>query len=659
MGALLETGKSSNEGRGSTLKLQSAMEYLSTYGFALLILVVIAAILYVILTVPQAIPSTQCNFNGYINCRLLTVGSNAHSTRAILLFSNPQQYQLQNVSVTINITGVGTFSGKCSPNVVISGGDIECVINSNATITQNQLANGAITVTATICTYVTGSGCGSPVQQSYSGTFITHVNPLLPPPTCNMSLTVSNSTQFAGVGHDAVTANVKLLGYEIAGATVNFTSNKTTTLINPEYVNTDSNGNATTAVSSNTSGNSDITATYTNCSASININFIVPVYVTFGMNLANTGANALSVDSASYSNLPVTKLFSAASTHSYAYNTSVPVSTGSRYSFNSITGCGLSTQSGTIVANSNCTVTGNYIQQYYLSTSSSSGGSVSPSSGWYNSGAQVTLSETPNTGYTFTGWTGTGTGSYTGSSASPSVTLNNPITETANFQINQYTLTVNNNGCSSVSGGGTYNYGTSASFSVSVPGGYTFNGWTGSGAGSYSGGSTSSSVTMDNAITETATCSPPLVTVSASAGFGYSYTYECYGASGASGYCQSYCSPSGTLTITEGSNQWSSSGDSPSLSESVPQGSGVTVSVSSSNGAWTCSGSGCAAGGGSGVSVTANNNIGEYWETYGSSSCGGGGGGGGSGGQEGGSQAGGTGSTGGSSGGGGSGGGNG
>ncbi|HUB92560.1 MAG TPA: Ig-like domain-containing protein, partial [Candidatus Saccharimonadales bacterium] len=278
------------------------MEYLSTYGFALLIIAVISTLLYILLTLPPAIPSSQCNFNGYINCRLIVVGSNSHSTRAVLLFSNPQQYQLENVSVAINITGIGVISGKCSPNVVISGGDIECVINSGTTITQNQLANGAITVTATVCTVMTG-GCSSPVQQTYSGSYTTHINPLLPPPNCNMTLAASNATEFIGIG-DTVTANVKLLGYNIAGATVNFTSNKTTVGIQPQYSNTDSNGNATSTISSQTAEKALIKANYTNCSASTVVDFVVPVKLVFADNIPNTGYNVLSVDSVWYSSLP-------------------------------------------------------------------------------------------------------------------------------------------------------------------------------------------------------------------------------------------------------------------------------------------------------------------------------------------------------------------
>jgi len=73
--------------------------------------------------------------------------------------------------------------------------------------------------------------------------------------------------------------------------------------------------------------------------------------------------------------------------------------------------------------------------QYYLTmqASPSGGGSVSPSSDWYDAGSTVQISATPNTGYAFASWAGLGSGSYTGTANPATVTVNGPITETANF----------------------------------------------------------------------------------------------------------------------------------------------------------------------------------------------------------------------------------
>ena len=81
------------------------------------------------------------------------------------------------------------------------------------------------------------------------------------------------------------------------------------------------------------------------------------------------------------------------------------------------------------------TIVFTFQHQYHLTmkVSSSTAGSVTPSSGWYNVGQTVTIKASAKTGHTFKSWTGTGTGSYTGTSATHTITMYAAITETANF----------------------------------------------------------------------------------------------------------------------------------------------------------------------------------------------------------------------------------
>jgi len=80
------------------------------------------------------------------------------------------------------------------------------------------------------------------------------------------------------------------------------------------------------------------------------------------------------------------------------------------------------------------TIVFTFQHQYYLTMKVSGPGTVTPSSsGWYNAGALVTIKATPNSGHKFDSWTGSGTGSYTGTSASHTITMNAGLTETATF----------------------------------------------------------------------------------------------------------------------------------------------------------------------------------------------------------------------------------
>jgi hypothetical protein len=85
----------------------------------------------------------------------------------------------------------------------------------------------------------------------------------------------------------------------------------------------------------------------------------------------------------------------------------------------------------------NKTYTANFNTQYMLTMVAGTGGTVSPgSSQWRNSGATVSISATPATGYSFSNWNGSGTGSFTGTNNPASITMGGPITETATFTHN-------------------------------------------------------------------------------------------------------------------------------------------------------------------------------------------------------------------------------
>lgn len=77
--------------------------------------------------------------------------------------------------------------------------------------------------------------------------------------------------------------------------------------------------------------------------------------------------------------------------------------------------------------------TANWQTKYYLSTNSTSAGTVFPSSGWHNAGATVSLSESNNASYIFSNWKGTGSGSYSGTLENTSIVIDAPISEYAVF----------------------------------------------------------------------------------------------------------------------------------------------------------------------------------------------------------------------------------
>ena len=124
----------------------------------------------------------------------------------------------------------------------------------------------------------------------------------------------------------------------------------------------------------------------------------------------------------------------------------------------------------------------NFTTQYYLTTSASTGGTISPPSGWYNSGSGVSVSATPGSGYNFAGFSG----ALTGTTTPQTVTMSAPESVTANFTLQTVNFTVS--GTVTVGGAGltgvTINVngsetllattGFSGSYSFTLAGGGTY-----------------------------------------------------------------------------------------------------------------------------------------------------------------------------------------
>ena len=130
---------------------------------------------------------------------------------------------------------------------------------------------------------------------------------------------------------------------------------------------------------------------------------------------------------------------------------SSPVSgeSGVRYICTGYTGTGslssVSTTSFSFAITQPSSVSWNWLTEYYL-TMRTTHGIVSPADGWYRAGTTISISAIPPESrqgerYIFSGWDGTGSGSYTGSSVSATITMNGPISESASW-LHQYRINV-------------------------------------------------------------------------------------------------------------------------------------------------------------------------------------------------------------------------
>ena len=158
-----------------------------------------------------------------------------------------------------------------------------------------------------------------------------------------------------------------------------------------------------------------------NSSTAVNLSGGVPVVVTS----SPTGLSVV-VDSASYTT-PV--YFSWIPGSSHTLNTTVTQGVSpTQYVFTGWNNS--SNQSQTVIAGTSATTyTASFNTQYLLTTNTSAGGTISPTTGFYNANSQVTITAAPASGYQFTGFSG----NLTGLTNPATITMSAPQSVTANF----------------------------------------------------------------------------------------------------------------------------------------------------------------------------------------------------------------------------------
>jgi len=182
----------------------------------------------------------------------------------------------------------------------------------------------------------------------------------------------------------------------------------------------------------------------------ITMNSPVSETANFGINNVNvtigTSPSGLlvSVDGGAAQTAPVNTSWQVGTKHTIA-TTSPQGSSGTLYTFTGWSDAG--TISHQVTASSSVTsYTASFSTSYLLTTSASPSGdgtvgvssNSTPTNGYYPAGAQVTLTGTPATNYKFVNWTGT-----TSSTTNPLVvTMNSPVSETANFTLNNVAVTI-------------------------------------------------------------------------------------------------------------------------------------------------------------------------------------------------------------------------
>ena len=132
---------------------------------------------------------------------------------------------------------------------------------------------------------------------------------------------------------------------------------------------------------------------------------------------------------------------------------------------------GVTTASRTITVTQNVNVTASFaIDQFTVTATAGTNGTVT-GSGTYDYGSTVTLTATPDAHYHFTGWSDGVT------TASRTITATQNVKVTANFAIDQFTVTATAGANGTVTGSGTYAYGSNVTLTAMPGTHYHFAGW--------------------------------------------------------------------------------------------------------------------------------------------------------------------------------------
>ncbi|MEM0150052.1 MAG: hypothetical protein QXW10_04105, partial [Candidatus Micrarchaeaceae archaeon] len=132
---------------------QSALEYLVTYGWAILLVSIIIALLYLYVIVPKVIVPSSCTFVSGAYCNDLMVGTNVttHATMLAVFLTNTQPYPIQDPKLYAKISNTSTIASPCEPKFVLPGGSMICTVALPVSTSLGTFVSGSVYLNATYC----------------------------------------------------------------------------------------------------------------------------------------------------------------------------------------------------------------------------------------------------------------------------------------------------------------------------------------------------------------------------------------------------------------------------------------------------------------------------------------------------------------------------
>ncbi len=256
----------------NSMRLQSAIDYLVTYGWAILIITAALSLIYFYASGQLLALPSGCHLPTEVGCSDLAAGSNTATLTVQLILINSQQYPITNPTVLVNISNHGNLLSTCSPSYVLPGGKILCSATGPG-LPINQQISGFLVVNESVCPIIGATGCSKPFKESFNGTYATTISSSSPAISCSISVVPVSSTISHGT-QDQVDANILFSGFSVSGATVSFTTNSVYATFSQGYSLSNPNGTATDFVTSTQPASVTVTGNFmTGCLTSSIITF--------------------------------------------------------------------------------------------------------------------------------------------------------------------------------------------------------------------------------------------------------------------------------------------------------------------------------------------------------------------------------------------------
>lgn len=164
------------------VRAQSALEFISTYAWGLLILTIVVAVLLAFITLPSTSVPNQCSFTSTVTCVDFVLGSSAGKVTTMTInITNSQQYPILNPDLIVEVNGKNSSSAICTPADVNPGEALSCSLTLPVNTSLGTLLAGDLYLSIDNCAlssnYI-GSGmqnaCTSAPTETILGHYVGH-----------------------------------------------------------------------------------------------------------------------------------------------------------------------------------------------------------------------------------------------------------------------------------------------------------------------------------------------------------------------------------------------------------------------------------------------------------------------------------------------------